>query len=308
MGQIWLERGKTAIRWIVVFATIAILFRVGADYGTDLTAIDLDFELFWLLNSAVATTAANLLLPLGWRRLVISFGQFLPASRAVRLWCLAQTGRYLPTGLVAVVSRLQLAAKDGISRSITAVSMATETAVLFGWALLICTVFVPASILPQATRWAVGIICAIGLSAAPWLVPSFTNRLSLIKKLALPRSRPRFTAEGIALLGLSVAARAIGTSCLALSFLHLAFDDIPLIIGATYAGVAAGMLGVTPAGLGVREGVITAVLASRLGLSEAAAFALLSRSWEFAFEMTFLGAASWWGRDREHKRESTEDS
>ena len=73
-------------------------------------------------------------------------------------------------------------------------------------------------------------------------------------------------------------------------------SDVTLVIGAAYAGVAAGMIGITPAGLGVREGVMTAILASRFGLSDAAAFALVSRAWEFGFEMVFLVVASWWGR------------
>mgnify|MGYP002881847007 FL=1 len=308
MSKRWLERSKAAIRWVVVFATVAVLFRVGTTYGSDLKAIDLNFELSWLITSAVATTAANLLLPLGWRRIVISFDQVLSASRAVRLWCLAQSARYLPTGLVAVASRLQLAAKAGISRSITASSIAIETAVLFGWALLTCVIFVPSTTLPQATRWLAGLSCALGLVASPWLVPLLSQRLSLVKRLSLPPSHPRRIAEGVGLLGASVAARAIGTTCLAMSFLNLTSNDIPLIVGASYAGVAAGMVGITPAGLGVREGVIAAVLASRFGLAEASAFALVSRAWEFGFEMAFLGAASWWGRDRQQKHGSSKDS
>ena len=301
MRQIWLERGKVAIRWIVVASTIFVLFRVGSDHRADLAAIDLDFNIFWLVNAAIATTAANLLLPLGWRRIVISFGQVLHAGQAVRLWCLAQTARYLPTGLLAIASRLQLAAKAGISRSITASSIAIETAVLFAWALLVCAIFVPSTTLPEATRWLAGIACALALSASPWLIPFVGRRLSSIQTLSPVQPHPRLLAEGVSLLGVSVAARAVGTTCLAVGFLKIDGADVPLIVGAAYAGVAAGMVGITPAGLGVREGVITAVLASRFGLGDAAAFALLSRAWEFAFEMVFLGAASWWGRGRQYK-------
>tara|TARA_B100000674_G_scaffold216319_1_gene177405 strand:- start:120 stop:347 length:228 start_codon:yes stop_codon:yes gene_type:complete len=68
------------------------------------------------------------------------------------------------------------------------------------------------------------------------------------------------------------------------------------------------MIGVTPAGLGVREGVMAAILASHFGLVDAAAFALLSRAWEFSFEMLFLAAATWWGRQRKSPTQSGMDS
>ena len=113
---------------------------------------------------------------------------------------------------------------------------------------------------------------------------------------------------GVAFAGASVTSRAIGTACLAIGFLEINSGDITLIIGATYAGIAAGMIGITPAGLGVREGVITAILASRLGLTDAATFALISRAWEFAFEMVFLAAVSWWGRDHQSNSDTSKDS
>ena len=102
-------------------------------------------------------------------------------------------------------------------------------------------------------------------------------------------------------MGASVAVRAVGTLALAAAFLTVDSTDVSLVIGASYAAVIAGMVGVTPAGLGVREGVLAAMLVDRFGLADAAAFALLSRVWEFGFEMAFLGAAWWWGRRRSNE-------
>ena len=304
----WLERAKVAVRWIVVVATAIVLFRIGSDHSTGLTDIDLEFDIFWMANAVIATTAANLLLPLGWRQILMSFEQVLSPGPAVRLWCLAQTARYLPTGLLAVASRLQLAAKAGISRSITASSLVIETATLFGWALLVCTIFVPSATLPLVFRWLLAISCASVLVTSPWLISFISLRVSRFRKLTLPKPHKRLIANSVALLGASVATRAIGTTCLAAGFLGIGASDVTLVVGAAYAGVAAGMVGVTPAGLGVREGVMAAILANRFGLSDAAAFALLSRAWEFGFEMLFLGVASWWGRNRPSKDNLNGDS
>ena len=215
MNSTWLERWKQAIRWVVVVATVIVLLRVGSDHGSEIKGLELEFDIFWAANAAVATTAANLLLPLGWRQILISFDQVLPVGPAVRLWCLAQTARYLPTGLLAIASRLQLATKVGISRSVTATSLVIETAALFAWALLVCAIFVPSVTVPMGIRWLLGVICALGLVNSPWLISFVFRRLSRLKRLTLPAPHTGSIAKSVTLLGASVAARAIGTTCLA---------------------------------------------------------------------------------------------
>ncbi len=308
MNSTWLERWKQAIRWVVVVATVIVLLRVGSDHGSEIKGLELEFDIFWAANAAVATTAANLLLPLGWRQILISFDQVLPVGPAVRLWCLAQTARYLPTGLLAIASRLQLATKVGISRSVTATSLVIETAALFAWALLVCAIFVPSVALPAQIRALLGVVCALGLLNSAWFISFVCVRASRFKKLTLPKPQTRLIAKSVALLGASVAVRALGTTFLAVGFLSIGSADVTLIIGATYAGVAAGMIGITPAGLGVREGVMTAILVNRFGLSDAAAFSLITRAWEFGFEMIFLVVASWWGRAINGNNKSSKDS
>jgi uncharacterized membrane protein YbhN (UPF0104 family) len=56
------------------------------------------------------------------------------------------------------------------------------------------------------------------------------------------------------------------------------------------------MVGITPAGLGVREGVIAGLLAARFGAGNAAAFAVAFRAWDFAFELVWIAIALWWER------------
>jgi uncharacterized membrane protein YbhN (UPF0104 family) len=63
--------------------------------------------------------------------------------------------------------------------------------------------------------------------------------------------------------------------------------------------MAVGMVGITPAGLGVREGVIAAALGARFGLGEAATLAVLYRAWDFVFELVWLVIALRWGRRRQ---------
>ena len=290
-----------------MIVTIVVLVRIGRKHGNDLQDLDLNFNFFWLVNAAIAVVVANLMLPLGWRSLISSFGKTVAAGRAVRLWCLAQTARYLPTGLVAVVSRVHLAQKEGLSRSLTIASVAIETAALLCWSIVFCAIFVPSTTFPDAMRWVAGTASAAALLAAPWLLSQGSNQLSRLVKLDIASPNPNQLLKALTVLGTSVAVRGAGTVCLAAGFLRIDSSDVPLLIGATYASVVAGMVGITPAGLGVREGVMTAILATRFGLADAAAFALFVRAWEFAFEMLFLAGASWWGRSRRLPRDSGGD-
>lgn len=293
------KRAKQIAQWAVVITTAVVLIRVAKQHSRDLEGIDVNLDLRWLAIAAAATTTANLLLPLGWRQILNSLDNDLKSARAVRLWSLAQTGRYLPTGLVAVVSRVQLAAKEGVSRAVTLASIAIETAVLIGWASLVCSLFVPSTALPAPARWTAAIVSLIGLFVAPWFAPAICHQLSRLKRVSLPAVKTRFLNKAVFLLGASVAVRAAGSLCIAAVILKLDGSTALLTVGAIYAGVVAGMIGITPAGLGVREAVMTSILASHFGLVDAAAFALLTRAWEFIFEMLFLGAASWWGRKKQ---------
>jgi len=293
----WRRLTKQVIQWATVIVTIVVLVRIGKEHGNDLQNVDLNFNFFWLISAAIAVVAANLLLPLGWRSLISSFGKSVAAGRAVRLWCLAQTARYLPTGLVAVVSRVHLAQKEGLSRSLTVASVAIETAALLCWSVVFCAIFVPSTTFPDVMRWVAGTVSAAALLAGPWLLSRGGSQLSRLVKLDIASPNPNQLLKAFTLLGTSVAVRGIGTVFLAAGFLQMDSSDIPFLIGATYASVVAGMVGVTPAGLGVREGVMAAMLAAQFGLADAAAFALFVRAWEFVFEILFLAGASWWGRN-----------
>jgi uncharacterized membrane protein YbhN (UPF0104 family) len=108
----------------------------------------------------------------------------------------------------------------------------------------------------------------------------------------------RELVEAIALFGVNSTLRAVRFVALAAALLPIGMGDVPLVLGAGYAGVVAGMIGITPAGLGVREGVIVAVLSTEFGVGDAAALAVALRAWDLVFELGFLAVATWVGRHR----------
>ena len=290
-----------AIRWATVIATIAVLINLAFKHSTDLTSVNFKISPYWLIPALIATTVANLLLPLGWRCLVRAYGHEINKSSAIKLWCFAQTGRYLPTGLIAVASRISLALKFSIPKSVTAASIAVETLFLIGWAAAVCAIFIPSTFLPLAFKWLLGLAALSGLLLLPLLMSGIGARLTKTNPLKGDTSTRRHIHQAGMLFGASVLIRTLGIVAVAFAFLDVQGSDINLIVGASYAGILAGMIGITPAGIGVREGVITTILATQIGIGDATAFAVLSRAWEFGAEMLFLGAASWW----DHKKKGS---
>jgi uncharacterized membrane protein YbhN (UPF0104 family) len=72
----------------------------------------------------------------------------------------------------------------------------------------------------------------------------------------------------------------------------LAAADVPLAVAAYAGAYAIGFLAlITPAGLGVREGVLTVALAQIMPVGAALAVALLSRLWMMLVELLGAGVA-----------------
>jgi uncharacterized membrane protein YbhN (UPF0104 family) len=290
-----------ATRWATVTATAAVLVHLTIRHSNELSNFSFDMAPYWLVPAFLATSVANLLLPLGWRCLLHAYGHAIKKNSAIKLWCFAQTGRYLPTGLIAVASRISLALKFSIPKSVTAASIAVETLFLIGWAAVVCAIFIPSTFLPLAFKCLLGLAALSGLLLLPLLMSGVGAKLTKTNPLKGDASTRRHIYQAGTLFGASVLIRTLGIVSLAFAFLDIQSSDINLLVGASYAGILAGMIGITPAGIGVREGVITTILATQMGIGDATAFAVLSRAWEFGAEMLFLGAASWW----EHKKKGS---
>ena len=290
-----------ATRWATVAATAAVLVNLTIRHSNELSNFSFDMAPYWLVPALLATSVANLLLPLGWRCLLHAYGYAIKKNSAIKLWCFAQTGRYLPTGLIAVASRISLALKFSIPKSVTAASIAVETLFLIGWAAVVCAIFIPSTFLPLAFKCLLGLAALSGLLLLPLLMSGVGAKLTKTNPLKGDASTRRHIYQAGTLFGASVLIRTLGIVSLAFALLDIQSSDINLLVGASYAGILAGMIGITPAGIGVREGVITTILATQMGIGDATAFAVLSRAWEFGAEMLFLGAASWW----DHKKKGS---
>ena len=93
------------------------------------------------------------------------------------------------------------------------------------------------------------------------------------------------------------AVTGLAFAALVASIYPLAVADVPLVVAAYAAAYAAGFLALlTPAGLGVREGVLVVALAPVLPAGPALVVALLSRLWMMLVELAGAAVAHWVAR------------
>ena len=310
------QRSGTAVRWALGLATAAMIVWLAIRYWDDLRQIDIQVDAVGLVGASVVSMTATWCLALGWRELIGGYGTPLAQRPALRVWMLSQATRYLPSGLVPVVARAGLAAPFGVNRAAAGASVVVETATLVGWSAVFAALWAPADWLGAAGGWLARIVIGVGaavcLVSLPWTlagagawwrrIDGLMRRAVILRWLSGRIHSDALSAERAVVwratfvYGLAVAQRLMAAVLLAGSLLVAGADDIWLIAGATAAGTVVGMVGITPAGLGVREVVVAALLAERFGVGDAAAFAIAVRVLEFAHELVLLPLATAAGR------------
>lgn len=279
---------KVAQALFVVVVAIAFA-KVAADNTAELDEVDLHLRPAWFLAAAPASLLAGPLLPLAWRRLVQATGHVLSVPQAIRTWYLGQTARYLPTGLVAFASRAALLTPLGIPQAVTVATVAVELLLIVTVGGGLAAAFLPSSqlVLPLRLLFAAGSLGV--LLAGPQLLRLASGRI--------PRLDPH-RAGGWAVGDLYAAELGFLVNGLAKGLAFVAFasaiqpvraGDVVLLMGTFHAANTLGTIGITPAGLGVREGITAALLTDRFGLGDGAAIAVAARVWDTAIELMWLG-------------------
>lgn len=283
-----------AVRAVTVLAVAAITIRIGAHNVHQLRHIHLQLHLGWLAVAVTWTIVTALLLPLSWRALVWAYGFNLAPRTAVRIWCLSQGARYLPTGLAGLASRVVLASRAGVTRAVGAASWLLEFGLLVLGGATIASAALPSSVLPGPIRFLAFVTASIALALFPVGIATASRASRRIPRLDSIQSNRFDTRRGYVATGLYVSnamAKACGAVVVTAAFFPVGRGDIALLLGASAGAGVAGLVGITPAGIGVREAVLASILQPRFGLGDAAAIAVVLRAWDFGVELVWLAVA-----------------
>jgi glycosyltransferase 2 family protein len=222
---------------------------------------------------------------LTWKVLLRGLNEHISLFNSVSVLAVSQVGKYIPGKLWFTVGRMYLAKKHGVSEAKTAVSTAMELAlsllgavILFGLAVAL----IPRGTVPARVYLAFLLVpfCIFAV------YPPILNRVTgfILKRLHQPVFEVRMTfLRLLAVLGLFVlmwVIQGLGCYLLIRSFYPLDLSRLPMVAGAFALSWILGFIVlISPAGLGVREGIFTFAL--RLVIPEPVAIiaALLSRIW-----------------------------
>lgn len=212
-----------------------------------------------------------------WRRILAGWGQHLAYGRAVRVWLVANLGRYIPGKVWSVAGLMALAQAAGVEPWAAGASAFAIQAVAIGTAVALVAAATPHAESPLRLG-AAALVAAGTIALLTW--PLAVRKVSqLIGKTEKVRPLPFLSVAESSVLGLLswaihgtafwVLARGLGLS----GGLSLA-----TAAGVFALGYILGLLALfAPGGVGVREVVLISQLTPALGAGGAVALSLASR-------------------------------
>lgn len=256
---------------------------------------------FWPAVGAFAAALAGLAFSVQlWRTLLASLGSPLPLRAAAKVFFLGQLGKYVPGSVWPVLAQMELGTVYRVprTRSATASVLTMLVALLGGLlAALVTLPFVAGAM--TGYRWA--------FLAAPVLVACLHPRvlnplldwlLRLVRRPALERP---MTGRVVAVaLGWAMVSWVLyGTQVWLLAVRLGAPEGRAMLLaigGYSFAWCVGFLIVFTPAGAGVREVLLVALLAPVVGTAGATAVALVSRVVMTVGDLVMAGLAALAGR------------
>lgn len=280
------------LRLPLLIAVLAYLvFTIAAGRGA-LTAYRLEVRPLELLAALVATFVAYQLLFVGWLVLIrcSGFAIHAPLSAYARAWWTSYMFRYFPGKVLLLVERARSGNALGLPRAVSAVMPIIETfaAILAGsvMALLAITYFVDGAdrLLLAICLLMFGLVALLPVGYR-WLVqrPAVRKRFPALSEM-------RLDLTGFMLVSLPYLAHyvllGISFFLVARMLVPLPWSRLPAFCGIyALSHVVSLIVVVAPAGLGVREGALTAQLDAALPGAVSGLLAVGARVWFTAVEI-----------------------
>ena len=291
-------RTRGRARWL----TVAVLTVVAVFFAVTLAARWREvISLKWqprpgLFVLACVLLAVSYALVAGIWALALRRAAGTPLLAGARIWFLANLARYVPGNLWSYVGAVELARREGVERPRTLAVMALTQVLSVAVALL---AGLPVLLAERARLGRPALLGAVAVAVVAVVAAVFRRQL-----LGLARRRVPGLDAGelvpspgtVALLTVGYAAywavTGLAFAALVASAYRLPAGDVPLVVAAYAAAYAVGFLSLlTPAGLGVREGVLVVALAPVLPAGPALVVALVSRAWMMVAELAGAGIA-----------------
>jgi len=280
---------------LTIAVTWFIIDRVGIDVAR-LGSLDVggwDLRWHWLVLSVVVLLLGYAMSAALWGRMVRELGgPRVPPLRAARLFLVANLGRYVPGKVLQLAGLTLLAAREGVRPATAAVAAVLgQTVALLGATLIGLGAFFAPGTGTRTWGWiglaAVATFLLVGsLPAARRLLGTLWARFARDREGPTPivLSDPWFVWRWTALYAVNWSIYA---AAFWLLFIGLAGWATFLQAGPAFAAAYVGgyLALFAPAGLGIRESLLTVFLAPLVTPERALALALIARLWTTGVEV-----------------------
>jgi uncharacterized membrane protein YbhN (UPF0104 family) len=284
------------VRALFVSAAVALLCLALVDEGSTLRREAQTLSAPIIATAFIAGLAGLACSLMVWKSVLADLGSPISLGDACRIMFIGQLGKYIPGSVWPVFGQMELGAERGIPRSRSAVSVVLSSAVMVLTGGLVAACTVPFGARGSIGRyWWVLLVVPVG---AVLLSPPLLNRLLgfTLRLLRAPAIEERVTVRGLAI--------SAGWACLGWLFngamvyvmmrrLAGSGGAIALVsVGGFALSWVAGYLAVfAPAGAGVREAVLVAVLGTQTRTSVALVVAVVARALTVAADAAAGGLA-----------------
>ena len=253
-----------------------------------------------------------------WQYIIAKFGYRLTYGKAIRIWLVSQAGRYIPGKVWFALGRIYLAEREGIPKRVTTIATGLELVLVLGSALVVFGLawLVRPSMGGHTYLWSILLVPLMIVGVHPRVLRFMLGRLGKLGKLVKPPSADAqetgedraFTMRYVDILkifGIYVICWCIyGTGYyLIATSIGLKPDMgpapappgwslLPEMIGINALSWAGGFVSIiTPAGLGIREGISTFLLQGLIGKPYPLLIPLVARIWVTIAEVVAIGLA-----------------
>lgn len=281
-----------ALRFPLLVVVLAYLVHQVFSGREALAAYELELRPLELLGALFAAIVAYQLLFVAWLLLIrcSGFAMTAPLSAYARAWWTSYMFRYVPGKVLLIVERVRSGAYLGIPGAVSAVMPGIETlaATLAGTVIALLAVV---HFVNDANRLLLAVaLLMFGLVALLPRLYRWLVQLPVMRKQFPALTEMRLSARGLMLVFLPYLAHYVllGVSffLIARSLLPLPWSRLPAFCGIyALSHVISLVVVVAPAGLGVREGALTAQLGSALPGAVSGLLAVGARIWFTAVEM-----------------------
>ncbi len=236
-----------------------------------------------VILSLAAAMAGGACMMLAWRAVLADLGSPLPLRAAARISFVSQLGKYVPGAVWAFAAQVELGHDAGVPRRRSVAAFAVSLALMIGAGLGVAAAITPIAspALIERYWWALAAVPVLAIGLYPPVFGRLLDRLLRLVGCQPLERRPSWpglakalawTLLGWGLLGLQVwlLVADVATGGTRLVFLATG--------GYALAFSVSTLLVVFPSGIGAREVVLVAALASVLSPGKAVAVALVARA------------------------------